>query len=119
VHLARRYVAPLLRAGTPSSLEAAVHLATPPLSVAVGLLAAGAGLAALAGAGPVVLIDGILVGLVGLDVLVALVAAGADRRAWAALALAPAYIAWKGVLQARAVIAPDLASRPFERSVRD
>jgi cellulose synthase/poly-beta-1,6-N-acetylglucosamine synthase-like glycosyltransferase len=119
VHLARCYVAPLLRAGTPSSLEAAVHLATPPLAVAIGLLGAGAALAALAGVRPLVVLDGVLVGLVGLDVIVALVAAGADRRAWAALALAPAYIVWKGVLQARAVLGPDLAARPFEPTVRN
>ena len=110
LHLARRYVVPLLRAGTPSSIEAAVHLATPPLSVAVGLLAAGAALAAVAGAGALVVADGVLVGLVGLDVVAALVAARADRRAWAALALAPAYVAWKGVLQVRAIVASDVAA---------
>ena len=119
VHLARRYVGPLLRAGTPSSIEAAVHLATPPLAVAIGLLGVGAALAALAGTIPLALTQGALAGLIGVDVAAALVLAGADRRTWAALALAPAYIAWKGVLQARALLAPDLAARPFERAVRD
>jgi hypothetical protein len=119
VHLARRYVRPLLRAGTPSSLEAAVHLATPPLAVAIGLLGVGAGLAAIAGAVPLALTHGALAGVIGVDVVVALVLAGADRRTWAALALAPAYVAWKGVLQARALLTPDLAARPFERTVRD
>ena len=109
VHLARRYVGPLLRARTPSSLEAAVHLATPPLAVAVGLLGAGAGLAA-----------------VGrrrsagrrrrrarrrssaLDVVAALVAAGADRRAWAALALAPGLRRVEGRAAGAGLVAPDL-----------
>ena len=112
VHLARRYVGPLLRTGTPSAVEAAVHLATPPLAVAIGLLGAGAGLAVFAGAVPLVLAQGALAGLIGVDVVVALVLAGADRRAWAALALAPAYVAWKGVLQARALLAPDIAGGP-------
>jgi hypothetical protein len=119
VHLARRYLAPLLRARTPSSLEAAVHLVTPPLAVTVGLLGAGAGIAAVAGAAPLAIAAGALGGLVGLDVVVALVAAGADRRAWAALALAPAYVVWKGALQARALMTADLAARPFERAIRD
>jgi cellulose synthase/poly-beta-1,6-N-acetylglucosamine synthase-like glycosyltransferase len=119
VHLARRYVTPLLRARTPSSLEAAVHLATPPLAIAIGLLGAGAGLAALAGSTSLMIVDAVLIGLVGLDVAAALVAAGSDRRAWAALALAPAYVAWKGVLQVQALVGSDLATRPFERTVRD
>ena len=119
VHLARHYVGRLVRAGTPSSVEAAVHLATPPLAVAIGLLGVGAGLAALAGVAPLALTQATLAGLIGVDVLVALALAGADRRAWAALALAPAYVMWKGVLQARALMTPGVAARPFEPTVRD
>ena len=104
VHLARHYVLPLLRAGTPSAWEAAVHLATPPLAVAVGLLGAGATLAALAGAQALVAAEATLAAAVAVDVMVALAMAGGDRRAWAALALAPAYVGWKGVLQARALL---------------
>ncbi len=119
VHLARRYIMPLVRAHTPSSLEAALHLATPPLAVAVGMLGAGAGLAALGGYGALAAADLVLIGLLGLDVVAALVLARADRRAWAALALAPAYVLWKLMLQARALLGPDMAAGSFEPTVRD
>ena len=56
---------------------------------------------------------------VALDVVVALVTARAGPRAWAALALAPAYVVWKVVLQVRAVGAARIADRPFEPTVRD
>ena len=119
LHLARQYVVPLLRARTAASWDAALHLATPPLAVAVMMLALGAVIAALAGAAPVVAALVVLLGCAALDVVIALIAARAGPRAWAALALAPAYVAWKVVLQVRAFGAARVAHRPFEPTVRD
>jgi cellulose synthase/poly-beta-1,6-N-acetylglucosamine synthase-like glycosyltransferase len=119
LRLARQFVLPLLRARTATSWEAALHLATPPLAVAVLLLAVGCTLAALTGAWLLVWPLALLIGLVAVDVVVALVAARAGGRAWAALALAPVYVVWKGFLQARAIIASRAADRPFEPTARD
>jgi cellulose synthase/poly-beta-1,6-N-acetylglucosamine synthase-like glycosyltransferase len=119
LRLARRYVLPLLRARTASSWEAALHLATPPLAVAVLMLAVGSALAAFAGASLLVWLLAVLIGLVALDVVLALLAARAGGRAWAALALAPAYVVWKGFVQARAIIASRAADRSFEPTARD
>jgi cellulose synthase/poly-beta-1,6-N-acetylglucosamine synthase-like glycosyltransferase len=118
LRLARRYVLPLLRARTTTSWEAALHLATPPLAVAVLMLTVGCVLAALAGAWPLVWVLAVLTGLIALDVVIALVASQAGIRAWAALALAPGYVLWKGIVQVRAVVAAR-ADRPFERTARD
>jgi cellulose synthase/poly-beta-1,6-N-acetylglucosamine synthase-like glycosyltransferase len=119
LRLARRYALPLLRARTVSSWEAAIHLATPPLAVAVLMLAVGCTLAALAGAWPLVWMLAVLIGLVALDVVLALRTARAGGRAWAALALAPLYVVWKAAVQVRAIIASRAADRPFEPTVRD
>ena len=40
-------------------------------------------------------------------------------RTWAALALAPGYVAWKSVLQVRAMFGSAIAARAFEPAVRD
>jgi cellulose synthase/poly-beta-1,6-N-acetylglucosamine synthase-like glycosyltransferase len=119
IHLARQYVVPLLRARTVASWDAALHLATPPMAVAVLMLTVGAGLAALAGASVLALVLALLVACLGLDVVIGLVTARAGVRAWAALVLAPAYIAWKVILQVRAVGASRTADQPFEPTVRD
>ena len=119
LHLARQYVIPLLRARTLASLEAAVHLGTPPLAVAVMLLAGAAVLAALAAAWTLVAMLVILLAGVAFDVVIALLVARAGARAWAALLLAPVYVVWKFILQLRAVGASRTADRPFEPTVRD
>ena len=119
LHLARQYVIPLLRAGTAASLEAAVHLATPPMAVAVMLLVIATVLAALGGAPALVVIFLVLMACVACDVIVALVLARAGARAWAALLLAPAYVVWKFIVQLRALGAARTADRPFEPTIRD
>ena len=118
LHLARQYVIPLLRARTPASIDAAIHLAAPPLAVAVALLATGAVLASLASASLVVIPLVILLACVAFDVIVGLVLSRADARAWAALALAPAYIVWKVILQFRAIGASRTADQSFEPTIR-
>jgi len=118
LRLARRYVFPLLRARTTTSWEAALHLATPPLAVAVLMLVVSCALAALAGAWLLVWPAAILIGLIALDVVVALLTARAGVRAWAALALAPGYVIWKGLVQVRAILA-SRADHPFEPTARD
>ena len=116
LRLARRYLRPLLRARTASAREAALHLATPPLAIAVLFVGAGAGLALAGGSAPVAMVMGGLLGLLGADVAIALTQAGAGAKAWAALALAPAYVPWKAVLQVRAIA--DRGGSPFEPTVR-
>ena len=118
LHLARQYVIPLLRARTAASIDAALHLAAPPLAVAVTLLAIGAVFAGLAGASVMLIAVAVLLACMAFDVVVALVIARADARAWAALALAPAYILWKVILQFRAIGASRTADQSFEPTVR-
>ncbi len=117
LRLARRYVGPLLRTRGASAVEAAVHLATPPLAVAMLLVSAGTALAAAGGSTPVVIAMGGLLGLIGADVVIALTEAGAGAKAWTTLALAPAYVPWKAMLQVRAIL--DRGNHPFEPTVRD
>ena len=101
----------------PASLDAALHLATPPLAVAVMLLVVAAVLGGVAGASAWCRRTR-LGGLYGIDVIVALVVARAGARAWAALVMAPAYIVWKVVLQFRAIGASRIADQSFEPTIR-
>jgi len=102
---AREFLGPLLRRRSPAALEAAMHLATPPLAVAVGSVLAGIGLAALAGAGPVVAALGAALGLLALTVLTGLVQSRAGVRTWLALAAAPWYVLFKLAVSGRALAA--------------
>ncbi|HET6953715.1 MAG TPA: glycosyltransferase family 2 protein [Acidimicrobiales bacterium] len=85
-------------------LEAAWFLATPPFALAVLSLVLGAGLAALAGAWVVagVLAAGLVA--VGLTLVTGLVQGRAGPRTWLALVTAPWYVAWKAVVQVRALV---------------
>ena len=118
IHAARKYLGPLLRARTMPSFEAAVHLASPPLSIAVLLLAVSAVLAALAGWTPVVVIAVALLAFLGLDVVISLVEAKAGPRVWLALVLSPAYVVWKAWIQLRAFASLSSADQPYEPTPR-
>jgi cellulose synthase/poly-beta-1,6-N-acetylglucosamine synthase-like glycosyltransferase len=104
---ARTYLARLVRRavrrGDLACADAAWFLATPPFALAVLSLLIGVGLACAAQAWvPAALLGG---GLLALAAVIAtgLIQAGASARTWLALLLAPWYLAWKVVVQLRAV----------------
>ena len=104
---ARTYVPRLLRRAVrhrdASCLEAAWFLATPPFALAVLSLAAGAAVAAAGAAWAVAAV--FAAGLVALAITLAigLVQARAGLRTWVSLLLAPWYVAFKAVVQLRAL----------------
>ena len=104
---ARTYVPRLLRRAVrhrdASCLEAAWFLATPPFALAVLSLAAGAAVAAAGAAWAVAAV--FAAGLVALAITLAigLIQARAGLRTWVSLLLAPWYIAFKAVVQLRAL----------------
>jgi cellulose synthase/poly-beta-1,6-N-acetylglucosamine synthase-like glycosyltransferase len=98
-----RLVRRALRHGDLACADAAWFLATPPFALAVLSLLAGLALASVAHAWvPAALFGGGLVALAAV-VATALVQAGAGARTWLALLAAPWYLAWKAVVQLRAV----------------
>jgi hypothetical protein len=116
---AREFLGPLLRTGSPAAVEAAVHLATPPLAVAVGSVLGGLGLAALAGAWPVVIALAGAVGLLALTVCTGLVQSRAGARTWLALAAAPWYVLFKLAVSGRALSALRRSGTEFGATPRD
>ena len=104
---ARTYVPRLLRRAVrhrdASCLEAAWFLATPPFALAVLSLALGAVIAAAGAAWAVAAV--FAAGLVALAITLAigLIQARAGLRTWVSLLLAPWYIAFKAVVQLRAL----------------
>jgi cellulose synthase/poly-beta-1,6-N-acetylglucosamine synthase-like glycosyltransferase len=105
---ARDYVPRLLARGVrrrdPACLEAAWFLATPPFALAVLSLVLGAALAAAAGAWVVAAAMAAGLAATALTLVTGLVQARAGLRTWLALAAAPWYVAWKAVVQMRALI---------------
>lgn len=100
---AREFVPKMLRCHTWAGFEAAWFLVSPPFATAAGLVLLGTLLALLAGSAPVVWI-----GVAGLALLTAAfaVASVQARLGWRvllALAVAPFYVAWKLVIQAKAL----------------
>src|SRR4051794_5626612 len=104
---ARTYVPRLLgravRHRDASALEAAWFLATPPFALAVLSLAGAVALAALAGAWAVawVLAAGLLA--LALTLITGLIQARVSARTWLSLLIAPWYVAFKAVVQVRAI----------------
>jgi cellulose synthase/poly-beta-1,6-N-acetylglucosamine synthase-like glycosyltransferase len=104
---ARSYVPRLLRRAVSqrdaTCLEAAWFLATPPFALAAVSLLLGTALAALAGAWTLaaVFAAGLLV--LALALVTGLIQARAGLRTWLALLTAPWYLAWKTVVQVRAI----------------
>lgn len=116
----RRQVFPLLRMGLANrnamAIDAAAEQLVPPLSLVLGVGAICACVGAVTGSG---LVTGLaLFGSGGtlLHVIAGLAATGAPARLYRALFGAPAYIAWKLVLYARAAVAPSV--QPWVRTGR-
>lgn len=101
---ARTFVPKLLRCGTAAGFEAAWFLVSPPFALAAGLLLLGLVAAALSGVWPII---GVALGaLVAMTwcFAVASVQARVGPRIILALACSPFYIAWKLLIQAKAVL---------------
>ncbi len=115
---AKEYSLRLLRHRTPASVEAALHLLTPPYAVAVFLLSAG------------VLIGGVLgemwmsAGCLGLiaalagDLAIGLIQSRAPLKTWLALLSAPVYVIWKVWLQVVAMARLKTAGTAYEPTER-
>jgi cellulose synthase/poly-beta-1,6-N-acetylglucosamine synthase-like glycosyltransferase len=101
---AQEFFKPLVRRHSPASIEAAWFLATPPFAIAVLSLVVATALAALSGVAAIAWTFAALTGLLAFVLGVGLVQAGASRRTWLALAVAPWYVPWKAVMQLRALI---------------
>lgn len=116
---AREFVPRLLRRPTPATIEAALHLLTPPFALAVSSLLLSASIAGLAAgwqaaAGPMLLLCGL-----AWTLAVGLVQAGAPRSTWLSLLAAPAYIAFKTWVQIRATVAALGTRHEFPATPRD
>lgn len=97
------FAGPLLRAGHAPAVEMAVYLISPPYSLAVASLLAGAATALVVGASALaVAILGLLAGL-ALVLAVALATVHAPPATWLSLLAAPWYVLWKLVIQVRAL----------------
>ncbi len=101
---AREFLRPLLRRHDRAALEMAVHLVTPPLSIAMVSLLASAAVALSAHTVVVAAVCAAALGLLAGDVLVALIQARATWRTWVSLLAAPWYIPWKAWIQVQAVL---------------
>jgi hypothetical protein len=105
---ARDYVPRLLARGVrhrdPACLEAAWFLATPPFALAVLSLVLGTALAAVAGAWVVAAVMAGGLAATALTLVTGLLQARAGLRTWLALAAAPWYVAWKAVVQVKALV---------------
>jgi cellulose synthase/poly-beta-1,6-N-acetylglucosamine synthase-like glycosyltransferase len=87
-------------------VDAAIEQIIPPLSVAfaAGVLSMTAG--AIAGSAPIVALGFLGTTAIAGHIVAGLIALRAPARAYVALARAPAYIAWKLLIYARAALAP-------------
>jgi hypothetical protein len=104
---ARAFVPRLMRSAivkrNPAAFEAAWFLATPPFALAALLLLLAAGVAALAGAWPVMALFAGGLAALALTIVTGLVQARAGVRTWLALVAAPWYVVFKAVVQFRAL----------------
>jgi cellulose synthase/poly-beta-1,6-N-acetylglucosamine synthase-like glycosyltransferase len=105
---ARAYVPRLLRRalrhGDLAALEAAWFLATPPFALAAVSVIAGLVLATVVQAWIVAAVFAAALLTLGLVILTGLIQARAGLRTWLALLAAPWYLAWKTVIQVRALV---------------
>ncbi|MGH9055015.1 MAG: glycosyltransferase family 2 protein, partial [Acidimicrobiales bacterium] len=104
MYAAREHAGRLLRRRTLATLEAAVHVVTPPTAVAVLLLVAGAALAAAAGTYWLALALLAVIGLMATSVVTALFEARSSGAVWLALVVAPAYVGFKACVQVAALL---------------
>jgi len=104
---ARTYVPRLLRRALAhrdlSCLEAAWFLATPPFAMGVLSLVAGAAIAAIGGGWVAAAVFAAGLAVLALTVVTGLIQARAGLHVWLALLIAPWYVAFKAVVQVRAL----------------
>ncbi len=104
---ARAYVPRLLRRAVAhrdlSCLETAWFLATPPFALAVLSLVTGAAIAAIGGAWTVAAVFAAGLAVLALTIATGLIQARAGLRVWLSLLIAPWYIAFKAMVQVRAL----------------
>jgi len=104
---ARTYLPQLLRQAVhrrdAGALEAAWFLATPPFALAVFSLLVALVLTAIAGAGAVAAVFAAALLVLALVIVTGLIQARAGLRTWLALLAAPWYLAWKIIIQLRAL----------------
>lgn len=100
---AKEFLPALLRRHSAASLEAAWHLATPPIALAVFVLLLGTALAAAAGCAPLAAAGMTGLALLTWSVVLALVIAQVPLRTWLALLAVPAYLLWKLPVQLKAL----------------
>jgi 1,2-diacylglycerol 3-beta-glucosyltransferase len=116
----RHNVLPLIHRGLarrdPMLLDAAAEQLIPPLSVAVTVAGAAALVGVAAGSAPVAALAIFGAGGLSLHVLAGLAAIRAPAETYRALLAAPAYVAWKLVLYARAMVTP--AGKAWVRTER-
>ena len=98
-----RLVRRAVRRGDFACADAAWFLATPPFALAVLSLIAGLGIALATGAPAAAALCGAGLVTLGASLVTALIQARAGLRTWLSLLLAPWYLAWKAVVQLRAV----------------
>jgi cellulose synthase/poly-beta-1,6-N-acetylglucosamine synthase-like glycosyltransferase len=107
MNAARGYVPRLLKRAVrhrdAAALEGAWFLATPPFALAVVSMLVALGLTALAGARPVAAIFAAALAVLVMVLVTGLIQARAGLRTWLALLAAPWYLAWKTVIQLRAL----------------
>jgi cellulose synthase/poly-beta-1,6-N-acetylglucosamine synthase-like glycosyltransferase len=119
---ARTYVPRLLRRALrerdASCFEAAWFLACPPFAIATLSLFVGAGLAALAGALPLAVVFAAGFLTLALTLVTGLIQARAGLRTWLALLAAPWYVAFKAVVQFRALISLLRRNRVYAPTAR-
>lgn len=105
---ARAYLPRLLsraiRRRDPAALEAAWFLATPPFALAALSLLVGVALAVIARVWPVAAVFGAGLITLLLVLVTGLIQARARPRTWLVLLVAPWYLAWKAVVQLRALV---------------
>ena len=117
--LAQEFFSALLKRRNLPSLEAAIHLVTPPFALAVLSLILGAIVFALVGSTPLLLACLFLLSLLALTLVISLVQARAAPLTWVALLTAPFYVLWKVPVQARAIALVFRRKRDFAPTVRD
>ena len=119
---AREYLPRLLRrtfeARDAACLEAAWFLASPPFALGALSLLLAAGLAAIAGVWAFAAVFAAAFGMLVLALITGLVQARARVRTWLALCIAPWYLAWKAVIQLRAVASVLRRDKYYEPTAR-
>ena len=117
--LAQEYFSALVRRRNLPSLEAALHLATPPFALAVLSLGLGAAVFAIVHMTPLLLSCLFLLTLLSLTLVISLVQAGASPLTWLIMLTAPVYVLWKIWVQARAIAAVLRRQKAFAATARD